>query len=64
MKLFIDSYYRDDKLLKEAELPIIKDAATKWLKSIMNNQNFDTSTKLGLDNKLNCWNEITLENLT
>ena len=64
MKNFIDAYYQDDMILKEKEIPLIKDAAIKWLQSIIDNPNFDTSTRAGLENKLKCWNEINMYNLT
>lgn len=64
MKSFIDAYYQDDKILKEKEIPLIKDVAIKWLQSIIDNPNFDTSTRAGLKNKLKCWKEINIYNLT
>ena len=57
-KAFIDSYYKDNSLLKEKELPMIKETAIKWLNSIINNQNFDTSTRAGLQNKIEQMNKL------
>ena len=42
---------KDDKI-KNEELQLIKEIATIWLKSILNNLNFDSSIKAGLENKL------------
>lgn len=53
--LFINLYYKDDELLKQKELPIIKKAALLWLNSIIDNPNFDASTKSGLENKIEIW---------
>jgi len=55
MKLFIDSYYGDDDKTKQEELTLVKRAALCWLKSIINNPNFDTSTRSGLENKIEKW---------
>lgn len=63
MKLFIELYYEDDKKLKITEFPLIKDAAIKWLELIMDNPNFDTSTRAGLNNKLNIWRALELSTL-
>ena len=52
MELFINEYYGGDEELKEKELPIIKKAALEWLQSIIDNPNFDTSTRAGLQNKM------------
>lgn len=60
MMNFIDSYYQEDNMLKKKELPYIKDAAIKWLKSIIDNPNFDTSTRVGLENKLSIWNQLDI----
>ena len=60
MKLFINAYYQDNNELKEKELPLIKEAAINWLESIIDNPNFDTSTKSGLENKLSIWNDINI----
>ena len=60
MELFIRKYYGDDRKLKEKELPLIKDAAIKWLESIIDNPNFDSSTREGLENKIRIWNKIKL----
>lgn len=58
MNVFIDEYYKDNAELKEKERAIIKEAAISWLKSIIDNPNFDTSTRLGLENKLGIWENI------
>ena len=55
---FIDSYYKEDTSLKEKELPMIKEAALMWLNSIIDNPNFDTSTRAGLQNKIEQMNKL------
>lgn len=52
IKCFIDSYYGIDDKIKKEELPLIKEIATTWLKSILNNSNFDMQLKAGIENKL------------
>ena len=58
INLLIDWYYRDNEALKQKELPLIRDAAIKWVNSIINNPNFDTSTREGLQNKIEQMNKI------
>ena len=45
VKIFIDTYYSNDKELKEKELPKIKECATKWIDYVLDGHEFDTSTK-------------------
>ena len=44
IKLFIDSYYKDDTELKQKEIPLIKECAINWIDYILDNNQFDTST--------------------
>lgn len=45
IRTFIDSYYENDTTNKEKELPFIKSIALKWIDYLLNENNFDTSTK-------------------
>ena len=44
LKAFLDSYYEDEKQ-KEEEIPYLKNYALKWINYIMDNNQFDSSTK-------------------
>lgn len=61
MKLFIDSYYKNDENIKQKEVPLIGKIACEWIKSVINKQNIDTSIKAGLENKLYWMNKIWSE---
>lgn len=61
MKLFINTYYKDNENLKHKEVPLIGKIASMWIKSIINMQNIDTSIKTGLENKLDLINKIWSE---
>ena len=45
VKLFIDSYYKNDLDLKQNEISYIKFYAIEWINYIMNENEFDTSMK-------------------
>ena len=45
VKTFIDSYYENDSINKEKEVPYIKSIALKWIDYLLNESSFDTSTK-------------------
>ena len=43
-KRFIDEYYSNEPIVKQTELPLIKECAINWIDYILNNNRFDTST--------------------
>ena len=45
VKTFIDSYYENDIINKEKEVPYIKSIALKWIDYLLNEDSFDSSTK-------------------
>ena len=45
IKTFIDSYYENDSINKEKEVPYIKSITLKWIDYLLNENSFDTSTK-------------------
>ncbi len=60
MLYFLDCYYYREEQLRNEEVPLIKKVAVSWLNLIMQNNNFSTSTKSGLESKLYWINEIKL----
>lgn len=53
VKTFIDSYYENDYINKEKEVPFIKSIALKWIDYLINENDFDTSTKESFEVKRN-----------
>ena len=45
LELFIESYYENNKNLKEKEFPLIKKIAINWVNYILDNNEFDSSLK-------------------
>ena len=45
VKTFIDSYYENDIINKEKEVPYIKSIALKWIDYLLNENSFDTFTR-------------------
>ena len=61
MKLFVNAYYNEDVSLKKVEMPLVKKAALEWLQRTLNNEKLGSSIIEGLNNKINIWNHLTVE---